>query len=134
MTDSFQRAFKLNFLRAQTCSAICAVFSTLLLHSQSSSFFFQEAATDNRSLSRVRSRQLTERMASNSRLGALEKRCGSRDSAASTADFVDETSSEESEDDFGSSDFSSDSESGDDQPGSSTSGQRLSFFLLSACS
>lgn len=64
-------------------------------------------------------------MASSSRLGALEKRRGSRDSAASTADFVDETSSEESEDDFGSSDFSSDSESGNDQPGSSTSGQRL---------
>ncbi|KAH8031194.1 hypothetical protein HPB51_013651 [Rhipicephalus microplus] len=57
---------------------------------------------------------------------ALEKRPGSPDSAASTADFVDNTSSEESEDDFGSSDFSSDSESGDDQPGSSTSGPRVS--------
>ncbi|XP_049527555.1 piggyBac transposable element-derived protein 2-like [Dermacentor silvarum] len=93
---------------------------------ESSSFFFREVATDNRSLSRVRSRQLTERTASSSRLGALEKRRGSRDSAASTADFVDETSSEESEDDFGSSDFSSDSKSGDDQHGSSTSGQRVS--------
>ncbi|KAH8035086.1 hypothetical protein HPB51_004327 [Rhipicephalus microplus] len=65
-------------------------------------------------------------MASSSRHGALEKWPGSRDSAASTADFVDNTSSEESEGGFGSSDFSSDSESGDDQPGSSTSGPRVS--------
>ncbi|KAH8026429.1 hypothetical protein HPB51_020413 [Rhipicephalus microplus] len=65
-------------------------------------------------------------MASSSQHGALEKRPGSRDSAASTADFVDNTSSGESEDDFGSSDFSSDSESGDDQPGSSISGPRVS--------
>ncbi|KAL3188231.1 hypothetical protein MRX96_023976 [Rhipicephalus microplus] len=64
-------------------------------------------------------------MASRSQRGALGKRPRSRDSTVSTADFVDETSSEESED-FGSSDFSSNSKSGDDQPGSSTSGQRVS--------
>lgn len=56
---------------------------------------------------------------------AARKKCQSRDSAASTADFSDTTGSEESQDEFTCSDFSSESDSVLRSPGPSSVQRRV---------